>query len=46
MLIKIATALVATTMLVTALGTPSFAQSRQNDCIGQYSTQTQPYCGN
>jgi hypothetical protein len=46
MLIKIATALVATTMLVTALGTPSFAQSRQKDCVGQFSHQTQPYCAN
>lgn len=46
MLIKIATALVATTMIVAALGiSPSFAQDHQNDCIGQYSNQAQPYCG-
>jgi hypothetical protein len=46
MMIKIATALVATTMLVSALGmSPSFAQSQQNDCVGQYTTATQAYCG-
>ena len=44
MLTKIVTALVATTMLMTALGTPSFA--RGHDCVGQYSNQAQPYCAN
>ena len=42
MLTKILTALVATTMLMTALGTsPSFAGGR--DCVGQFSHQAQAY---
>ena len=46
MLIKIATALVAATMLMTAIGTsPSFAQDHPRDLVGQYSNQAQPYFG-
>ncbi len=46
MLTKILTALVATTMLMTALATPSFARGHDADCVGQFSHQAQPYCAN
>ncbi len=49
MLIEITTALIATAMLATAIGTtPSFARSNRNGgCIPQYDSsgaQTEPYC--
>ena len=45
MLTKILTALVATTMLISALGTsPSFAGGRGR--VGQFGHQAQAYCAN